>query len=196
MIFSKQALVTAVGALVDLDDDTAERYGSTIESMARFRVRNPDAWLGYDLEVFNPLVELAGADPDGFAGVQELVDKQRRARGAKPAWPDKSDEGFDKVEYQRLLMQERRRRAGRAVEIENLQRPEKDRLVGTKRLEFENRTLARWGAQLQAILDEERAEFGGSIPRVQQRQIREKFWAGIDRHLDELEKSARRKRIG
>jgi hypothetical protein len=179
-----------------LDDERAPRWGAVVENMARFRVRNPDAWLGYELEPLNALVELASSDPKGFEGVQELIDGKRRDKGLRAIWPDKSEERFDKVEYQRILMQERRRRTGRAVDIENMQRPEKDRLVGTKRLEFENRTLARWGEELQTLLDNARALNGGSLTRDQQRAIRDNFWSGVDQKLDDTESEVRRKRLG
>ena len=44
MNFSKQALVDAVSALVDLEDETAQRYSQTIDGMARFRIMLSRAW--------------------------------------------------------------------------------------------------------------------------------------------------------
>lgn len=195
MNFSKQALVDAVSALVDLEDETAQRYSQTIDGMARFRARHPDAWLGYELEVLNPLVDLANTDPTGFSRIQQLIDSKRLARGAARAWPEPEEEKFDKVEYQRQLMQERRRRSGRAVEIENMQRPERDKLIGNKRLEFENRIAAKWGDELRSIMELARQEAGGRLSKSRQQQIREQFWAGVDQKLDVEFETARRARL-
>lgn len=191
MNFSKQALVDAVGALVDLDNERAQRYGHAVESMARFRARHPDAWLGYELEPLNPLVALAETDTDGFSRVQLLIDEKRRARGAAPIWPDAAERGFDKPEYQRLLMQERRQRSRRALEIENMRRPERARLMGNARLEFENRVIAGWGNQLRDNLDKARKEAGGRLPKERLASIREAFWKRIDSQLDEEHEAAR-----
>lgn len=195
MPFSKQALVDAVSALVDLEDEKARRYGEAVEAMARFRTRHPDAWLGYELEVLNPLVDLASADPAGFSRIQQLVNSKRLLRGANRAWPEPEEEKFDKVEYQRQLMQERRRRSGRAVEIENMQRPERDRLIGNKRLDFENRVIARWGEELRSVMELARQAEGGRLSKARQQQIREKFWADVDQKLDDDLDSARRAKL-
>lgn len=195
MTFSKQALVDAVSALVDMGDEKAERCGQTVEGMARFRVRHPDAWLGYDLEILNPLVALAEKDAEGFVRVKALIDGKREARGAQRVWPDPGDERFDKVKYQRQLMQERRRRSGRAVEIENMLRHERDKLVGTTRLDFENKVIARWGDQLRAVMELARSNAGGRLSKQAQQQIREKFWAQVDEKLDNDYDAARRRQL-
>lgn len=193
MNFSKQALVDAVGVMVDLDNETAQRYGQTVESMARFRTRHPDAWLGYELEVLNPLVNLAERDPDGFTRVQSLIDGKREQRGAEAIWPDPNDERFDKTEYQRILMQERRQRSRRALEIENMQRSERDKLVGSARLDFENRVIAQWGAELQKTLAEARQAASGRLNKERQAAIRERFWSSVDDRLDEEYENTRRR---
>ncbi len=190
MDVDKRALLAAVNDLIS--DATPQFKVDAIEAISPLRRRYPVAFTAA-LAVLNPLLDLRSADPDGYVNVQRLIDNKRVDSGLPPLWPAEGPERFDKVEYQRQLMAERRRRAGRALEIENARRPERDRLIGNARLEFERRQLAAWGKELQEKLDSARTAVGGRLPKETQDTMRTQFWESVDARMDEAEAALRRR---
>lgn len=189
MTVDKQALLDAVNDLVKDPDPTYKL--AAMDAVFALR-RNYPVILSGELRVLNPLIHLRIQDPERYGAVQELIDEKRSTTGKSPCWPEAEDLRFDKVEYQRQLMAVRRARSGRAVEIENSQRSEKDRLIGNARLEFERVTLAAWGERVRAAVEKAKENAGGKLPKLEQDAVREAMWSQIDAEMDDREERVRR----
>lgn len=177
-----QSLLTAVNTLIATDRHTF--MAEAIEAVAAMNTRYPVQFAD-KLAVLNPLLQLRIEDANSFEKVKQLVDSKRHVEGLPPVWPGPEKEKFDKVEYQRQLMATRRRIAKAALEIENAQRPERDKLIGTARLEFENKVLADWGAELERQIEEMRDEAGGRLSKEATSAFRKQYWAGVEASLEE-----------
>jgi hypothetical protein len=144
--------------------------------------------------VLNPLVELAIADSAQFARVVALIEHKRQEAGLAPLRED-AEPKYDKGDYMRDFMYQKRERERRAAEIENLMRPERDQLVGRSRLDFMQIQSAKWKAQRDAALEQARAASGSRLTREAMKQVIESFWARVDRDLNELEELAKAERF-
>lgn len=189
MTTDKQALLAAVNDLVK-DPDPGYKLAA-MDAVSALR-RNYPVVLSGELRVLNPLLGLRTDEPEKYGAVQELIDQKREELGFKPCWPEPEATQFDKVECQRQLMAKRRARSGRAVDIENAQRGEKDRLIGNARLEFERVTLANWGERVRQAVENAKTAAGGKLPKKEQDAIRDAIWRRIDEELDEREEAIRR----
>ena len=109
--------------------------------------------------------------------------------------PLKTDEKFDRNEYQRDFMYQKRVRERRAADIENMNRTDRTKLIGTKRIEFMRTVSNRWKKRRDELLDAERKRLEGTMPLEVMRSLLEQFWAGVDDELDTLEAEARRQMI-
>lgn len=178
----QQLLLDAVNTLIATTQP--EYVADAISALAGMNMRYPVVFSG-DLKVLNPILELRVHDIPTFERIQRLIDGKREDKGLPPIWPAPDREKFNKVAYQRKLMATRRRLARSALEIENAQRPERDRLIGSARLDFENRVLSEWGAALDKKLDQLRLEVGGSLSRDQATAVRNEHWEAVERELDE-----------
>lgn len=184
-----QSLLTAVNTLIATDQQTY--MAEAIEAVAAMSTRYPVVF-GGKLAVLNPILKLRVEDPASFDKVRALIDSKRVADGLPPVWPDPEKEKFDKVEYQRQLMATRRRIARLALDLENAQRPERDRLIGTARLEFENRVLSEWGAELERRLEAMREQAGGRLAKEASNAYRKDYWRGVEESLEERHELLRR----
>lgn len=141
-----------------------------------------------DGAAMNPLLWLAQTDRPKFDAVLLRADELRIAAGADPL----RTYGFQKNAYQTEFMAQGRQRRGRASTLENLDRPERDKLRGAARLEFERVVQARWKQQLDALISKARVANGGTVlPKAAMDSLRSRFWAGVDTALDEKEAAAR-----
>lgn len=186
------SLLHAVNILVEAKD--APALYSALMSLLPV-ARNLGARFGGDRVVLNPLVELALTNPEQFQRVLALIEKKREAAGLPPLAPP-PDESFDKTDYMREFMQQKRERERRAVEIENMMRPEASILRGRARLDFMQMQSARWNTQREALLTQAREAQGGRLPKEVTHEIITGFWARVDKELDDLEEAAKRKRLG
>lgn len=177
-----QSLLTAVNTLIATDRH--HFMAEAIEAVAAINTRYPVQFSG-KLAVLNPLLRLRIEDANSFEKIKQLVDSKRQVEGLQPVWPGPEKEKFDKVEYQRQLMATRRRIAKAALEIENAQRPERDRLIGSARLEFENKVLADWGAELERRVEAMRDEAGGRLSKEATSAYRRQYWANVEASLEE-----------
>ena len=141
-----------------------------------------------DAASMNPLLWLAMHDRAEFNTHMEIIDTLRVKRGLAPLTPT----GFDKNDYQAGFMAQGRLRRGRAVSIENMQRPARDKLRGQPRLEFERVAQSQWKKQIDSQLVAARKSSGGPLPRDMYRSIITRFWAAVDVALDEKEAQVRR----
>ena len=138
----------------------------------------------------NPLLWLAQSDPQRFAALLNWADVERIKSGLLPL----KKKGFDLNPYQREFMAAGRFRRGRASDLENKDRPTRDKLRGTSRLEFERTVQAQWKKQLDAHLGRARQQTPtGKLTKEVLTEISNRFWAGVDTALDEKEADARRR---
>ena len=179
-----QSLLEAVNALINLRD--CRYVVDALNAIATINQRYPVMFSGA-LALYNPLLQMKLTDPDSYANLQALIDRKREAAGLPLCWPPEEQKKFDKGEYQRQIMAVRRLRAGKAMEIENAQRTDRDRLVGNPRLEFERRILATWGKVLDKKLQQGRAANGGKLSKDHTNAIRAAFWDDLEAQLDEAE---------
>ena len=187
----KNALLAAVNRLITCDD--APLLYDSLMAAARVPEHLLLGLTG-EAEILTPLVELRRKDIDRFESLMELVDRKRTEAHMGPlSGPDK---GFDKVEYQRQFMDQKRQRERRAVELENAVRPERDRLIGNARLDFMREQSKRWKVRRDELMASAREAAGGPLTKEQQARVLGTFWNGVDAELDELEVSVRRRGLG
>jgi len=177
----RELLQQAVNALI-LRPDALELF-EAVDSLLNLVPRVPVRLTGASA-VLNPLLDLKATDPTAFSRVMELADTKRAALGKPPLRPPKAT-GYDKTEYMRAFMDQKRERQKRAAEIENLRRPEKDRLIGNARLEFMRVQSAKWKAQRDAALAKAAQSSGGRLSADVREAVLATFWAGVDKQLDE-----------
>lgn len=185
MSTDKQALLEAVNDLIQ--DHAAAIKVTALDEVAKLKRRYPIKLTG-ELAILNPLLNLMSDDPDAWEQVKRLIDTKRALLEFEPLWPAPKKVTFAdrKNEYQAKLMARIRERANRAVEIENMQRPERDRLIGNARLEFMRITTNNWGKERDARIAAEKAA-NGKLTKAQIDAIRDKFWQSIDDMLDAKE---------
>lgn len=141
-----------------------------------------------DAAAMNPLLWMA---QDNFQKFTLLFDRVDAIR-VKASLPPLQVRGFQNKPYMREFMAAGRLRRGRASDLENKDRPAKDKLRGTNRLEFERMMQAQWKKQLDGHLDRARQQTPtGRITKEVLTAITNRFWAGVDTSLDEKEAEAR-----
>lgn len=183
----KNALLETINFLV-LDAAAPKMYGILVDAIRH--VGKLPIKLTDEAAVMNPLLALYREDAEAYEKVLALVDDKRKARG----WPPlRSEVAFDRNEYQRMFMYQKRARERRVADIENMLRPERDRLIGTKRIEFIRSVSNKWKKRRDELLESERKQFGGTLSQDQMRGVLERFWETIDAELDRQEAEAQRK---
>ena len=186
-----QSLIEAVKMLVHSDD--AELLYESLLVVSRLPT-NLLVGLTGEAEELYPLVHVKRADPDRFDQYMERVNRYRRQRLKAPlGGPNK---GFDKGEYQRAFMDQKRQRQRRAAELENAQRSERDQLIGNARLDFMREQSKRWKVRRDEMMVSAREAAGGTLTKEQQTRVLGSFWASVDAELDELEVAVRRRGLG
>lgn len=188
-MYDKQALLIAINHLVL--SERAETHYNLLESLLGLPVDTP-VKLTDEAEMLNALLELGREDRDAYGRVMELVDRKRVERGWTPLLKPEP-QGFNRNEYQRDFMYQKRQRERRAVEIENMLRPARDKLIGNDRLEFMRRTSARWKESRDKMMTAARQASGGTLSKDQVSAILKAFWERVDRELDEAEAETMRK---
>lgn len=178
----KQQLAEAANALIH-SPEAPEMYQTLLEVLA-LPLKLPVKLSG-GMSILNPLLAAARRDREAFDKVIDLIESRRASRAMEPLRPLTPEHKFDKNEYQRELMAERRVRQIKAVDIENLRRPPSAQLVGHPRMEFMRVQQGKWMAQLNALLDA--SSDGKTMAKSQRQEASAAFWASIDRHLEETE---------
>ncbi len=189
MSVDKQSVLEAVNDLI-ADPDPRPKV-EALDVVFEVSNRHP-VKLAAGMAVLNPLLRLRRENPQGWEGVKTLIDTKRAIKGLKPCWPAPEPESFDKPEYQRQLMAERRERPRRAVDLENMQRPAHAQLRGKPRLEYMDRTFAKWAAKRDRHLEACAEQKGSKLTREEAAQARDDFWRTVDRRMDEAEAAIRR----
>jgi len=159
----------------------AERHFAILVELAKLPATTPVALTG-DAFPLNALLDLHREDRGAYDRVMSLVDAKREARGWQSLLTAPL-EGFDRNEYQRDFMQQKRTRERQAVEIENMLRPARDKLVGNNRLEFMRRASVAWKTRRDEMLDKVRGANDNTLTREQLHGVLSAFWKNIDDEL-------------
>lgn len=184
----REALLEAVNMLVT--DRSAQHLFTILQEVIPM-ARRLGVRLHGEHAVLNPLVDLAVENIEQYHRVMNLIETKRAARDLPPL--DQSlaeDGGFDKTDYMRDFMQQKRLRERRAAEIENMIRPESAKLVGRSRLDYMQSQSARWKKERDELLARARKE-QGRLSKQQLSDLLAQFWGRVDRDLDELEALAK-----
>lgn len=184
----REALLEAVNDLIHDPDPRLKK--DALDAIAPVAKLYPVRLAG-EMKVLNPLVVLRNTDQTAWEAVKKLIDKKRELGSLPVLWPEPGKPKFDIREYQRQLMAQIRERTSRACELENLQRSDRDRLIGNARLEFMRQTGLAWGKRRDALLASAAADAGRKLTKPEQDAIRDTFWATVDRELDERESAIR-----
>lgn len=140
------------------------------------RLLHPANWI-------NPLLQVSKESPETFKTLVQWANDKRVQRGFTPLYSDNDE--FDKVEYMREFMAQKRERERRAVRIENAKRPERDRLVGRSREEYQRRLAAEWRAERERRMAATRASVGGRrLTKPEMQEVLRLFWEDIDTKLE------------
>jgi hypothetical protein len=186
---TKADLITAANLLIKAPN--AHSLFQTMLDTAPLMARHKELRLTGDAAALNPLALLKVAQPDVYDGVIELVERKRAEAGYEPL-ETAQDDKFDKSAYMQLFMEQKRLRQRRAADVENLQRADRDKLVGRARLDFMQRQSALWKTERDAFL--QRAREAAAPRRLKKDDIAlvlETFWKKVDERLDALEDAAR-----
>jgi len=172
--------------------DASKSYSTLVSAVAvanrlAIRLTGEDAAL-------NPLLWLSQDNPPEYAALIDFVHTKRQTLGLDPLDPDKG--GFKKNPYQAAFMAEGRLRRGRASRIENMMRPNRDKLIGNSRMEFERSQQALWKKQRDASIEAHKKANEGRMTREEFKVLITRFWAAVDTAIDEKEAEARRKNLG
>lgn len=183
---SRQELLASVNALITSPD--AHSIFDAVNALSPVVAAHPITLTSFEL--IRPLLLLRQRDKEATTRVLDLIEQRRLALGydeLRPAVPG----GYDKVSYMREFMDRKRERQRTAVEIENMLRPERDKLVGNARLEFMNRQSARWKVLRDAFLDRVKAANGDKrLSKEQVQQALDQFWSAVDDELEAKRKAA------
>ena len=187
---NRELLVEAVNVLITAPD-AAEKF-EALTTLGALALRLPVKLSG-DAAVLNPLLRLRVSDLDAYNSVLDMIDLKRGELG-KPPLRSPSNEGYDKTDYMRQFMDQKREREKLAVEIENLRRPEKDRLIGHARMEFMRLQSVRWKGFRDRALERAKTETGGMNAETR-KAVLAAFWNAVDNDLAEKLKAAKRAQL-
>lgn len=168
----KQRVVEAVNHLIN-----APNYASLINEMTRVIETwdtQPMVYSGYHA-VLNAMIDVGLKGRAAFERLVKLIEERRKLVPA-----------VRRTDYQRELMQQRRAREAKALELHELR---EGRLHGARRAQALADLRARWA--------EERAEFieaKGELSWKERNAAAGEFWEMIDRNLDINLQDARRRR--
>lgn len=169
----KQRVTEAVNQLI-----YAPNYATLVNEMTRII----ETWhthpmvYGGNLRYLNAIVDVGLVNRSAFERIVKLVEERRKlVPHAK------------RVDYQRELMQVRRAREAKAIELhETLHGP----LRGSRRQEYLTGLRDRWRAARAAFI----AERGDGISWKERNTVANEFWDMIDRQLDANLYDAKHKR--
>jgi hypothetical protein len=188
-MIDRELLRDAVNALIA--SPRAHEMFEALTVLLPIATNNFPVKLSGDAAVLNPLIALKKSNPTGYDGVIELVEKRRAEAGFDRLTKDKASDEYDKTEYMRMFMDQKRQRERRAAAIENMLRPEREKLIGTARLEFMRRQSAAWKEQRDRFLEAARGPHGVKLEKEKMQETLARFWSAVDSDLDERETRAR-----
>lgn len=186
---TKEALLAGINLLIRSPD--AHAMFNTMQAAAALIGRYKEVRLSGESEPLNTLAILKSSHPDRYNAVIDLIERKRAEAGAEPLLTPK-DNKFDRNEYMQQFMVQKRLRERRAVEIENMLREPRDRLIGRARLDYMQRKASEWKTARDDLIAEAKAGRGSRLTRDETNKILSQYWERIDAQLDALEEAARR----
>jgi hypothetical protein len=175
--------VKAAAKLLVTDDEAVDLYNilaTTVRRAALLPIK-----LTGKYTKMNPLLDLYRDDKETYSTILKWVVDKREDRNLPPLRDEKA---LNKSEYMREFMFDMRARWRKAVYIENMLRPEKDKLKGEPRRQFEKRCSLEWARQRDALLDAERKRLGVErLPQDVLQATLKAFWENVDEQLEEME---------
>lgn len=159
----KSKIAAAINMLIT-EKGYAKRVGEIRELIGTWET-TPRVFAGA-LSVLNVLVDIGLESPDDLDKLLAIAEDRRKLIPLQK-----------KVDYQRVLMQERRRRLKKAVELEELVRGR--RMSADERKAYEKKTQAQFIAQRAAFIAAK-----GDISWSEKNDASQEFWAKIDAQLD------------
>lgn len=184
----KQELLEAVSALIT--EPNAHDLYDTLRAIIPTALRHPIR-LSDGAAVLNPLLKLRVADEAAYTRVLDLIERRRAELDYDPLEVPDGPSAYDKVAYMREFMEQKRQRQRVAADIENMLRPERDKLVGNHRLEFMRQQSLRWKLQLDEYLAKAKDAAGGKMTKEQLSKSRGLFWSAVDDELERRREAAR-----
>jgi len=191
----KAELLRAVNVLLT-DPNAVELYAVFMEVSAA-HARFPEYVTLYgEAYPLIPLLTLRRKNIKKFQQLLDYIEDRRLKTGLESL-----QKPYDKTQYMREFMDNKRQRQRRAVLIENMMRPPKDALKGLARQQFCDAQSAKWKAQLDAKLEAARAALPHAddrparLPIETMNQIRRDFWTAVDHELAQLEELARKEQF-
>lgn len=194
-----EALKAAVQFLIDASPEDARRYrevlSASLPCISTLPVR-----FSPEYALLDPFIDAAKEEQQGNPGLLDrlygVVQQNRRDDVFAPQDADNKTSGRNTNTYMRALMRERRERASRAVDIENMGRPESKKLKGAARHQFIRKVETDWTTRREAYMEQLRAEeqrVSGRrrLSKAQVTAACEHFWDKVDTELDELESIGR-----
>lgn len=187
----KQELLEAVNALIASPDahELFDALRAVAPLVGRVAVRLADK-----AAVLNPLLDLLARDSRAYDRVFAMIESRRASLGYDALVRPK-DEGYDKTTYMRQFMDQKRERQRLAATIENLRRPERDKLMGNARLEFMRRQSARWLELRDQAVDQARVANGGQLTAELRASTLDAFWQAVDADLATKLEAAKREAL-
>lgn len=190
---TKAALVAAANLLIR--SPSARDHFAMLTAAAPLVARHPLLRFVGEAEPLNALAVVKIGEPETYVRVIELVES-KRAEAQLPALAQEDEGGFNKSAYMQQFMEQKRLRQRRAADIENMQRSERDKLIGRSRLDFMQRQSELWKQERDALLAKARdAIKPHRMTKDQIQSVVNQFWEKVDRRLDELEAKATTKGV-
>lgn len=173
MVVAKQRVTDAVNFLI-----ASDQYGRLIREITdiieRWNVR-PMAFAG-KLECLNAMIDVGVENREAFERLVELIEQKRSIL------PE-----IRRVDYQRKIMQDRRARQGRAIELHELVTGKP--ITGTERAKFIKDLQARWRKERDAFIAGK-----GELSWSDRNDAANEFWDLVDAKLDQNLKDAAAKK--
>ena len=170
--------------------DAHELFGE-LQLVLKLALNNVRVALAGAASVLNPLIDLRKRNPEGYDSVLALIEKKRMDAGFDPLVTEASERSYDKTEYMREFMNSKRERERRAAEIENLIRPDREKLRGTPRIEFMRRQSAIWKTERDRFLQAAQGVHGEGLSMEKRKAAISRFWIAVDSDLEVREKRAK-----
>lgn len=177
----KLLLSEAANALIE-EHDAPDLYKKMIGVYEIARAGLPIQLTGRPA-VLNPLLQLFLEDYPSAERVIHLVNRKRDDAGA----PALGELGFDRAEYMRQLMANKRARETRFMKLWNDMRAEHDQIRGAARMEFMRIHSSRWLGVRDERQDALRARLGRRLTQVERSSVIKQLWGDVDAELDALE---------
>jgi hypothetical protein len=186
---TKESLVAGINLLIR--SPNAHALFETMQNAAPLIGRHKAVTLTGEAEPLNALALFKTGNPDKYEAIIDLIERKRAEAGSDPL-RKAADDRFDRNEYMQQFMVQKRLRERRAVDIENMLRDPRDKLIGRSRLDFMQRKAAEWKLERDRLIAVAKDARKGRLTREDTTMVLAQFWGKVDDQLDLLEDAARK----